>query len=72
MRFLLKTGIHQKLKDLIIDYEVISFAKDVDPYPMLKKILNIPGVMEIDLHVFHKTSELLYASSLDYIEEDSG
>ena len=33
---------------------------------MLKKLRNTPGVLETDLHVFHKTSELLYASSLDY------
>ena len=69
--FFLENGYTPKVIGLIIDYEVISFDSDVDPYPMLKKIIDIPGVMEIDLHVFHKTSELLYASSLDYIEEEA-
>ena len=68
--FFLKRGYTPKVKGLIIDYEVIAFGTNVDPYPMLEKIRNIPGVVEIDLHVFHKTSELLYASSLDYIEEE--
>ena len=69
--FFVESGYTPKVEGLIIDYEVISFDRDVDPYPMLKKLGNIPGVIETDLHVFHKTSELLYASSLDYIEEDS-
>ena len=69
--FFVESGYTPKVEGLIIDYEVISFDRDVDPYPMLKKLGNIPGVMETDLHVFHKTSELLYASSFDYIEEDS-
>ena len=68
--FFVKSGYTPKVKGLIIDYEVISFDSDIDPYPMLKKLRNIPGVIETDLHVFHKTSELLYASSLDYIEEE--
>ncbi len=69
--FFVNKGYTPKVEGLIIDYEVISFDSDVDPYPMLKKIINIPGVVEIDLHVFHKTSDLLYASSLDYIEAEA-
>lgn len=69
--FFVKRGYTPKVKGHIIDYEVISFSSDVDPYPMLEKIKNIPGVVEIDLHVFHKTSELLFASSIDYIEEEA-
>lgn len=69
--FFVKSGYTPKVIGLIIDYEVISFDSDIDPYPMLKKLGKIPGVMETDLHVFHKTSELLYASSLDYIEEEA-
>ena len=68
--FFVKRGYTPKVKGLIIDYEVISFSSDIDPYPMLEQIRNIPGVVEIDLHVFHKTSELLFASSLDYSEEE--
>lgn len=68
--FLVKSGHTPKIKGLILDYEVISLGSAIDPYPMLKDLRNIPGVVETDLHVFHKTSELLYASSLDYIEED--
>ncbi|MCG9132081.1 hypothetical protein J5I95_10405 [Candidatus Poribacteria bacterium] len=68
--FFIKRGYTPKVKGLIIDYEVISFSSDVDPYPMLEKIRNIPGVVEIDLHVFHKTSELLFAASLDYSEAE--
>lgn len=68
--FFVKEGYTPKVKGFFIDYEVVAFSSDVDSYPMIKKIRNIPGVVEVDLHVFHKTSELLYVSSLDYIEEE--
>ena len=68
--FFVKRGYTPSVKGFFIDYEVVSFSSDVDPYPMMKEIADIPGVVEVDLHVFHKTSELLYASSLDYIEEE--
>ena len=68
--FFVKRGYTPRVEGFIIDYEVISFGSDLDPYSMLKKLRNIPGVVETDLHVFHKTSELLYASTLDYYIEE--
>ena len=68
--YFVKRGYTPKVEGYVIDYEVISFGSDVDPYPMLKELRNVLGVVETDLHVFHKTSELLYASTLDYIIEE--
>ena len=63
--FFLKKGYTARVKGFILSGEVISLGSDVDTYPMLKDLSNIPGV-EAYPHVFFKTSVLLYRSSLDY------
>lgn len=69
--FLVKEGYTPRVKGFILDAEVISLGSDVDPYPMLKDLENIPGVAGAYPHVFYKTSLLLYLSSLDYTPEGS-
>lgn len=64
--FLVKEGYTPRVKGFILDAEFISLGSDVDPYPMLKDLENIPGVAEAYPHVFYKTSLLLYISALDF------
>lgn len=63
--FLVKEGYTPKVKGFIFDGEVISLGSDVDTYPMLKDLKNIPGVEGAYLHGLYKTSLLLYISALE-------
>lgn len=71
--FFVKRGYTPKVIGFFIGYEVVSFGSDIDPYPMLEDLRDIPGVAAADLHVFHKTSTLLYIRSLgDEVQPTDG
>ncbi len=69
--FFVKEGYTPRVKGFVLDAEVISLGSDVDTYPMLKDLRNIPGVAGAYPHIFYKTSVLLYLSTLDYEPEPS-
>ena len=69
--FLVKKGYTPSVKGFIFNAEVIALGSDVDPYPMLKDLNNLPGVSEVYPLVLFKTSTLLHRSTLEGISLQS-